>query len=268
MKLFLMLLGIAVAGLLGYRMEPSLRYKMTGITPLSSADKERLYEASHLPAVDPSSLTPDQLPAKVTLRADVRVTDAASEVTMTIPAGNRVKLVRIESTHAVVSPGDGPYLGSLPISQTDLMEQLAASPPVVVTPPPAPVTPTPEASPPATEPTPAPTGTPEHPVVTPPTESPPSAAVQAAPVTAGSDDVVKVMQESLRAGQITAFTFDQVQEWKAEANETTDGEVFQTGSVSYNLESIFGAKTIHAKAYVKGGKVVRWIWTNTGKEIK
>ncbi|MCX6868344.1 MAG: hypothetical protein NTV46_19485 [Verrucomicrobia bacterium] len=234
---------------------------------MSSADKARLHEATHLPAVDPASLTPDQLPAKVTLKADVKVTDAASEVTMTIPSGNRVKLVRIETTHAVVSPGDGPYTGSLPIFQTDLMEQLAASPPVVVTPPPVPATLTPKPSP-APEPTPAPAGTPDNTVVTPPTAPTPAPVVETAPVTAGSDDVVKVMQASLKAGQIKEFTFDQVQEWKAEANETAGGEVFQTGSISYNAETIFGAKTIQAKAYVKGGKVERWVWTKTGMEIK
>ena len=89
-----------------------------------------------------------------------------------------------------------------------------------------------------------------------------------APVAAGTVDVVKVMQESLRAGQIKEFTFDQVQEWKAEADETVLGEAFQTGSVSYNMDSIFGTKTVQAKAYIKGGKVQRWIWAKTGKEIQ
>ena len=296
MKLFLILTGIAMAGLLGYRMEPVLQSSLTGITSMNTAEKSRLQAETQVPTVDPATLTPEQLPAKVTLKADVKVTDAASEVTMTIPSGNRVKLVRIMNTNAVVSPGEGPYAGSLPIAQTDLMEQLAAHPPAAVTPPATPATPatpstpTPEPNP-VTPTTPAPTGTPENPVVTTPTDTQPAPVVQPtpdpaplvqpapttpAPVpvtepaagTAGSDDVVKVMQASLRAGQIKVFTLDQVQEWKAEPNEKVLGETFQTGSVSYKEETIFGVKTFQVKAYVKDGKVQRWIWLKSGQEIK
>lgn len=76
------------------------------------------------------------------------------------------------------------------------------------------------------------------------------------------------MQESIKAAQIKEFTFAQVLDWKADEPETTDGETYQTGLISYKAETIFGVKTIQAKALVKGDKVVRWIWPKSGMEIK
>ena len=84
----------------------------------------------------------------------------------------------------------------------------------------------------------------------------------------GPVDVVKVMQESIRSAQVKEFTFDQVLGWEAAAEETVDGEVFKTGLVSYKAETIFGVKTIQAKALIKGDKVQRWIWPKSGMEIK
>ena len=76
------------------------------------------------------------------------------------------------------------------------------------------------------------------------------------------------MQESIRSGQVKEFTFDQVLEWKPGAAETVDGESFESGLISYKAETIFGVKTIQAKALIKDGKVQRWIWPKSGMEIK
>lgn len=76
------------------------------------------------------------------------------------------------------------------------------------------------------------------------------------------------MQESVQAAQIKEFTFAQVLEWKAGSDESVDGETYQTGIASYKAETIFGVKTIQAKALLKGGKVQRWIWPKSGMEIK
>ena len=76
------------------------------------------------------------------------------------------------------------------------------------------------------------------------------------------------MQESVRAGQIKEFNFDQVTTWKAEADEIVDGETYQTGLASYKAETIFGVKIIQAKALIKGTKIQRWIWPKSGMEIK
>ncbi|MEI8038194.1 MAG: hypothetical protein WCJ14_07365 [Verrucomicrobiota bacterium] len=76
------------------------------------------------------------------------------------------------------------------------------------------------------------------------------------------------MQESVRSQQIKEFTLAQVLGWKAEADETVNGEVFQAGTLTYKAETIFGVKTIQAKALIKDGKVQRWIWPKSGLEIK
>jgi hypothetical protein len=75
------------------------------------------------------------------------------------------------------------------------------------------------------------------------------------------------MQQSIRSGQVKEFTFDQVLSWQADADETVDGQTYQTGTISYKAETIFGVRTIQAKALIQDGKVVRWIWPKSGMEI-
>jgi hypothetical protein len=196
-----------------------------------------------------------------------------------------VKLVRIDGTDAVVRPGDTPYSIVLPIEKTDLMEQLAANPPSAVpAPEPAPVVPEPAPEPkpepvPAPEPAPTPAGDSQEPAPMPepaaepkPEPAPaPEPAPEPAPAPAPaavSTDVVKIMQESIRGGQVKEFKFEQVLGWEPGPNETVDGEAFQTGNVSYKAETIFGVKNIQAKALIKEGKVLRWIWPKSGMEIK
>ena len=76
------------------------------------------------------------------------------------------------------------------------------------------------------------------------------------------------MQESIKAAQIKEFTFAQVLHWEAGADETVDGETYQTGLAFYKAETIFGVKTIQAKALLKAGKVQRWTWRKSGMENK
>ena len=76
------------------------------------------------------------------------------------------------------------------------------------------------------------------------------------------------MKQHIRSGAIKEFTFEQVLGWKAEADETINGETYQTGLVRYKADTIFGVKTIEAKALIQNGKVVRWVWPKSGMEIK
>jgi hypothetical protein len=283
MKLLINVLGLAAASYLGYLLEPSLRLSLTGHAP-SNVENGRnkkviLQMPGDVPEIDLASLTPDQLPAKVILKSEVKVTDVASGMNMLMPAGNRAKLVRIEGANAVVSPGEGPFYGLVPVTETDLFQQLAANPHRTRTPVEAPVAPTvaapivpgpsdseestktpdsPTVSEPESEPTPEST----------PEATPDSSNDSAAPAAVGEEGVVQAMQASITAGQIKEFTFDQVLEWKADADETVEGEIYQVGLLSYKAETIFGTKTIQAKALLKGGKVLRWIWPKSGMEIK
>ncbi|MGE9268333.1 MAG: hypothetical protein ACQKBY_09570 [Verrucomicrobiales bacterium] len=82
------------------------------------------------------------------------------------------------------------------------------------------------------------------------------------------DQIVALMQESIKGGAIKEFTFDQVEEWKAGEEETVDGVPYQTGIAGYQAETIFGVKTVQAKALIKNGKVARWVYAKTGMEIR
>lgn len=117
------------------------------------------------------------------------------------------------------------------------------------------------------DPEPEPEPTPE-PVLADATPDPVMEDEPAAPAPAPSVDVVAVMQASIRAGEIKEFGEAQVQGWQAGEEETTDGTTYQTGLVAYTAETVFGVRTIQAKAYIKDGKVERWIWPNSGMEIK
>lgn len=272
MKQFLVLLSMAGAGVLGYLAEPSLRFQLTGVAPGAKGSQavRKLPDGSS--QINLASLTPEQLPLLVLLKTDVKVVDATSGITMLIQAGNRVKLISIDGSAALISPGEASARGTVSVFDTDLMEQLIANPPA----PPAPAVPTATptggeseepktapAPPPMPEPAPIPTSAPDG------TPSEPSAEPTAAPAAeTGVANVVPLMQASIQGKQITEFTFDQVLEWVAGPDEVVDGETYQTGIASYKAETIFGVKTIQAKALIKGGKVQRWIWPKSGMDIK
>ena len=291
MKVFFNLCGMAVAGFLGYSLEPNLRFQLTGESPgkaeMAQNTKVILQVGEGGEPMELESLTPDQLPEKILINTGVDVTDASSGITMNIKAGNRVKLVRIESGNAIVSPGEGSYTGRIPVMDTDLLKQLTENPPVAkpkapetpVTPSPEPTTPTagesaeppamPEPPPvPQPAPVPEPAPAPEPTPVPEPVAPAPAPETPAAVAETGSSDVVKVMQDSIKEAQIKEFKMDQVSEWKAGATETVDGETFQTGTALYKAVTFLGEKTIEAKAFIKGGKVQRWIWPRSGMEIK
>ena len=237
--------------------------------------------------IDLASLTPDRLPQQVTVRAVVTVKDAGGTLQMQVPVGQQVKLVRLEGEDVIVRPLVSDALeGRLPAAQTDLLDLVkAAMPAPETTPMPAPETtpaptPAPEATPapepapapvPAPEPAPAPApATPETaPPPAPPAATPAPETTPATPATVvGDETIVKAMQSSIRAGQVKEFTFDQVLGWKSTGEEQVDGETYQTGLAAYKAETIFGVKTIQAKALIKGGAVVKWIWPKSGMEIK
>ena len=195
MKTFLFLLGLVAACILGYSFEPDLRFQLTGQTPVKGNAKPGRMAVVPVPpeqAIDPASFPADQLPEKILLKSSAEIADPASDLKMTITAGSRVNLIRLAGQNVIISPGAGPLEGSVPIDQTDLLEQLAALP---KNPPPAPTEPevavTTPAEPemPVLEPAPAPEPTPEP----------------EPPVPTGPVDVVAVMQGSIKAGRSRSF---------------------------------------------------------------
>ncbi|MDP4624189.1 MAG: hypothetical protein NWT08_03515 [Akkermansiaceae bacterium] len=265
MKVFLFLIGIAAAGLLGYSFEPSMRYSLTGKESLKGKDSEPTIVIAEPEAkprnIDPSKFPQERLPKKVTLKGDVEFSDKKSELTMKVTAGSKVNLVRVEGFNVVINPGVGNFEGSVPIAATDLRELLAALPD-------GPMESEPETET-KTEPKTEPTAEPEpetmpEPEVMPEPEPEPEPEVPAGPV-----DVVAVMKSSIQAGEIKEFSFDQVMDWEAvEEEETFDGESYKIGLLTYKAETFVGVRTIQAKALVKGNKVARWLWPKSGMEIK
>jgi len=269
MKFLLAIIGILGSGLLGYVMEPDLRYGLTGmvtktpVTPVTVPESAVTGVPSIAPSYDYSQLQPNQLPEKIVLKTQAVATAPGETDAVPLPAGTKVKPLRIEGSDIHFSVL-GTAQGKTAVVNTNLVEQLMANPP------PAPA-PTVEETPPPVvvqnEPPPIPEVVPmpeKAPEVTP--EPAPEPVASAGSLSA--EEIVKVMQESIRSGQIKEFTFDQVIGWKATEEEEADGQKYQTGLAAYKAETIFGVKNIQAKAMIQNGKVVRWIWPTSGLEIQ
>ena len=300
MKVFVCLIVIAAAGVIGYMAEPSLRLGLTGVapgTPPAKITAQADPRAEQISKIDLSFYTAEQYPKEVVLKKDTPVTDSASGSKLSVPAGAKVKLLRLnDEGMLVISPGMATVEGTVQIHDTDIREQLLDNPPAAVDPtkPAAPPTmaatekappqdmmakgdpagesATPETAKPAetaaadpsmkeAEPGPNAALKPEAPAT-----PDPAAATSFAPMAA--DDIVKAMQESIQNAQIKEIKFDQVTEWTAGEPETVDGKQFNTGMVTYKGQTFLGVKNIQAKAFVNGGKVIRWIGAKSGMEIK
>jgi outer membrane biosynthesis protein TonB len=142
------------------------------------------------------------------------------------------------------------------------------TPPPEQTPPPEPMpepeiaVPTPELTPPAEVPT-VPKPEPGPAFVPEPEPAPPQAQPATTPL-----DPVTLMQQHIQSGAIKEFTASQVTSWKPGPEETIDGTTFQTGIATYKAKTVFGVKSLEAKALIQDGKINRWIWSKSGMEIK
>ena len=94
------------------------------------------------------------------------------------------------------------------------------------------------------------------------TEAPP---VSTAPL--ASSDLITAMQASVKARAVSEFETSGVLKWENGDNETIDGTEYQVGFATYEKETIFGNQPVVAKALIKGGKVVKWVYAKTGLEI-
>lgn len=273
MKQIFAVIGILVAGVAGYLLEPSIRPSLVqerqpAGKPAPEEPEEPAPQEKPVvppPVSDPEppaptapawvmALKPEQLPDKVTLKRAVEFSAPGASQAMVMDPDIEATPVRVEGGDLIVSlvPG-GPIEGRLPVMQTDLVERLGNRPP------------------PATEPTPG--GEPPVAVVDPePMPEPePEPAPEPEPEPAAKLDevaIVKLMQDSIKAGEIKEFTYEQVLGWKAGEEEERDGVSYQTGLVAYEAETIFGVKTIQAQALIADGRIVRWIWPKSGMEIR
>jgi hypothetical protein len=273
MKFFFATVGIIGSGFLGYVLEPDLRLALTGQMPTTPVQPVAVVTAPNpavatpaaAPGYDYSNLQPNQLPDKIVLKTQAFATAPNETDALPLTAGTKVKPTRIDGSDVHFSVG-GTFQGKIAVAQTNLVEQLIANPPPAPTAPPAEPTP-PVVAQNQPEPTPAVEPMPDKKegVAAEPTPEP---APKPATASLSAEDIVKLMQDSIRSGQIKEFTFDQVIGWKAGEEEELDGEKYQTGLAAYKAETIFGVKNIQAKAMIQGGKVIRWIWPTSGLEIQ
>jgi len=217
MKWFIGIL-IFTATLAGYLTYPSMRYGLTGLTPkepakpaavkdsAAAADTASTPDAASLPAaggpqvIDLAKLTPAQLPAQVTLKISTEVGDA-SGLKMKIDPGSRLTLIRVEGDEVVVSPGSSPFEGRVPVTGTDLMEQLEANPPV------APVDPLGTPATPATDPA-TPSTDPATPATDPATPSTDPATPATDPTTPAADPATSATDPATPATDPAATSTD------------------------------------------------------------
>jgi hypothetical protein len=262
MKFPSVLICVTGAAAIGYFTEPYLRPLLTPPKPAETASVPA-------PAIEPPPApAPDPARQTVTLTEAVTHTDSATGVAVNLKPGSIAMLVRRDGDRVTIRPPNTQYLIEVPVSQTSLAPAQSAEP--VETPP---ATAGESEPPPAQPPAPAavvetPPEPPAPAVVETASPPPPQAEVRtpAAPATAQSP--VAIMQQSVKSGEIHEFDHSQVTDWQSAADETVDGTVYQTGMLSYKAETIFGIKTIQAKAYIKDGRVARWVWPKSGLEIR
>lgn len=82
------------------------------------------------------------------------------------------------------------------------------------------------------------------------------------------DEIVALMKKSIQANALKEFTFDQVGDWSVEGKETIDGTEYQIGQAAYEASTIFGVRSVKAKALIKSGKIERWVFAKSGMEIQ
>lgn len=287
MKIALILCIIALAGVLGYLAEPSLRPIVTGRPADTEATKTSQEGDADViviktPDINPNDYAPEQLPKTLKITYPTRFVMESSGLTVNMDVGTTVRLIRLEDNRVIVSPGDTNFKVPLPVSNTDLLDQLAGIIPIPPSErkqpvaPPITITPADTIASTDGETTELPGDDSEETVTEPVVddttddaiaEKAPEKSEEHLPPPAKSD-VVAIMKNSIMEGQLKEFTFEQVTDWTAGENETVDGLEFATGTVTYTTETLFGKKTIDAKAYISGKKVARWIWPKSGIELE
>jgi hypothetical protein len=116
MKLISTLIGMAAAGTLGFVLEPHLRFELTGKSPNTMKAGSKIRQrADGALEINLGTLSPEDLPKQVLLKGAAKVSDPTTGLTMSIDAGNRVTLVRIEGSSVIISPGHSAFFGTVPI---------------------------------------------------------------------------------------------------------------------------------------------------------
>ncbi len=235
--------------------------------------------------VNLAEMRDSELPKEVKTDGQVKLPAVGGgDATSVLASGRTVKLLNRNGKKLFIETKDGLSKGEVDIDQTNIfdvigramMEDLKASlikNARTSAPQPAPVRP---AAPPAvaTNNPSMPAVVPVKPVVVDVVDDVPKPAIpEPTPEPVGGglltpEQIIEVMKASIKAGAVKEFKLEQVEAWKAGEEEDFGGEDFQTGLAAYKAETIFGVKTVQAKALIKGGKVTKWVYAKTGMEIR
>ena len=124
-------------------------------------------------------------------------------------------------------------------------------------------TPTPTPVKPEVAEKPEPTPVKPAPVAPKPAPKPPKAEVKL-----NDQEFINALQSSVKAGDVNEFKYEQVVDWKREGEQEIDGGTYDVGLVTYKAQTIFDEQQLQAKALIKDGKVVKWLWASTNPKMR
>ena len=86
----------------------------------------------------------------------------------------------------------------------------------------------------------------------------------------GMDEVqvIAAMQKSVKAGEVNAFGYDDVEAWQFSGDEEFKGFTYAVGLASVRTTTILGLTEQKVKALCRGGDVVAWLWASSGLEVE
>ncbi len=93
------------------------------------------------------------------------------------------------------------------------------------------------------------------------------AAYRPAGWTDGSAPVFSVMRESLARGEATDRLLEDARKWRWIGREKVNGQNYETGIVSIEVETIFGVFASEIKALIRDGRVEKWVDPVSGQKI-
>lgn len=116
----------------------------------------------------------------------------------------------------------------------------------------------------------------QKPVVTAPMPAPvtPDPVPEPEPVTPkmevklNDEEFISALQSSVKVGDVNEFKIEQVLDWKREGEELIDNDTYDVGVVTFKAQTIYDEQQLQAKALIKDGKVVKWLWPVTNTEMK
>ncbi|MEM9080125.1 MAG: hypothetical protein AAGC74_05470 [Verrucomicrobiota bacterium] len=276
--------GLMVIGafFLGQAMYPSLKPTLLPVKGEEAADGVKRITVKTpygnvVEEVDLGNLKEEDFPEKVKVLGEVILTNERGLEAVVLDVGSSVRPLRIEGEDLVVtSPLAQSLEGAIGLDKTTLAEEVAkkrvAARQKLVQ----------EtqgfAKVPENQPKPQPEPKPEPQVAQVEPEAVPEPVMEEpapkpepepeGPKVLTDEQIVAAMQEHLKGGTIQEFNFEQVQGWKASEREMFDGEEYQVGLAAYEEETILGKKILQAKALFQDGELEKWVYAQTGMEIK